>query len=522
MANPFAVAARLQAGDWGASFHGTSHGRLYRDWVVAPLHPDTEIRWHLRELRGRARDLVRNNPYATGIVEAFADNIAGWYGIRMKPRITDANGDVLREINWEIERAWAEWGAPEHASLDHQESWLELQRLIVKTRVTDGEVFVRERRGASNPFAYALQFLDADLLDENYNVPPDERGREIRMGVELNRSGRPVAYHFFKHHPSERGTRDRVRIRADEIIHFFIRYRPGQTRGYTLFAPVLTTLKMIDGLTEAELVASRMGAAKMGFIENKNELAISAYATRLRALNEQGKKQDPQKLEMAPGVIDELLPGQEFTGFSPDHPNGAFEPFLKLMLRGVARGFSMSYLTATGDVSAANYSSMRAGLLPERDHWRILQQIQATRVHRRVYRDWIAMALLTDALRLPSPVASDYHDVEWRGRGWKWVDPLDDLIAAERGIALGTTSRQRIAAEHGDDYEVIVDELAEEQEYAAEQGVWVDGVMLTGKKESSGRARDGEDPGRASRRSALLAPAGGVNRIASELNGDHG
>ena len=440
MANPLRVAAEIGTLPRKASFHGASHSRLFHDWAVRPLSPDVETRYALSELRSRARDLVRNNPYATGVVEAFADNIIGWDpGIRLKPRVLLPDGTPARKVNKTIETGWTEWGLHENASVDGQDSWTDLQRLFVKTWVTDGEVFIRERRGFDNPFAYALQILDADLLDATFNVPATTTGgTEIRQGVEMNADGRRLAYHFFKRHPSEAGSRERVRIPASEIVHHFVRYRPGQTRGFSLFAPILTTVKMIDGLTEAELVASRMAAAKMGFITNMQPAAIEAYAARLQMLNDDGDDAGARLTDVAPGLLEELLPGQEFEGFDPNHPNTAFEPFLKVMLRGVARAFSMSYLTLTGDVAEANFSSMRAGLLPERDHWRICQLIFANRTHRRAYRGFLGGSLLTGALQLPTSVPTDYLAHEWRPRGWKWVDPLgcQKLISSISGSAL--------------------------------------------------------------------------------------
>ena len=509
--NPFAVASRRQATAWNASFEGASTSRLFYDWGAAALHPDRELNWALRELRARARDLVRNNDYAAGVLEAFADNVIGWQGIRCKPLVVDPSGRPVREINWTIERGWGSWGEPATASADEQESWLERQRLIMRTWVQDGEVFLRHREGWSNRFGYTTELVDADLLDETFSVPPDQNGIEIRMGVEVDRYGRRLAYHFFKYHPSEGRGRERVRVPAREIEHYFARYRPGQTRGYSLFAPVLTTWKMVHGLTEAELVASRMAASSMGFIQNMSPEAIAAHAERLRILAQQGKKQEPQKLEMAPGRIPELLPGQEFQGFDPTHPNTAFEPFLKVMLRGVARAFGISYLTLTGDVAEANYSSMRAGLIPERDHWKVIQTITAARIHTPVYRRWLGTSLLAGALDLPTPVPSDYHAVEWRGRGWKWVDPLDDLNAALLEVKLGVNSRQRIAAEMGRDYEAIVDEIREEEDYAEGEG-----VDVSVRDAQAAPPRGPEDPQRPRGRTAL------ANRVQHALrNGRH-
>ena len=483
MANPFRAAARLGSSAWRASFEGASQSRLYSDWAVGAYHPDRETQWALRELRARARDLVKNNDYAAGIVDAFADNVIGWdQGIRLKPTIQSAQGNGRnRPLNKRISKAWTEWGMPETASADGIDSWLELQRLIVKTWVTDGEVFIRLRKGYDNPWGYAIQLIDADHLDESYNVPPNAEGIEIRQGVEIDANGRRRAYWFWPRHPQGpqgHSALPRERIDAREIIHWFVRHRPGQTRGYSLFAPIMTTVKMIDGITEAELVATRMAAAKMGFIENMEPEAIAAYAERLKIANDdagEGNEVEPRVVDIEPGLIEELLPGQKFQDFDPTHPNANFETFLKVMLRGVARGFSISYLTATGDVSDANYSSMRAGLLPERDHWRIIQTVLSVRVHRPAYHGWLSVASLTPFLPLPGTwIENAAH--EWRPRGWKWVDPLKDLLALELAIALGVDSRTRGAAQQGRDFEDVVDEIDDEEAYAEERGVNVGGL----------------------------------------------
>lgn len=479
----FDVASALQ---WGgaSAFRGAEQNRLYADRWTSANHPDTEVQFAARTLRARARDLVRNNPYAAGLVEAAADNIVGWEGIRMKPLVALPNGEPNRIVNWALESGWQDWGT-EWATVDGLETWFESERLMVKSWWTDGEVFLRRRRGWRNPFGYAVELIDPDLLDEDFNERRGGRasvtGNEIVMGVEIDPAGRPVLYHFWPEHPNNIGARrKRVPVPAEEISHLFARYRPGQHRGYSRFAPVLTTVEMVDGLTEAELVAARYHASKMGFITQNSPEAIEAYASRLRLQNEDGKESRPRQMKIAPGVVEELIPGQGFEGFDPTHPNTAFDPFLKTMLRGVARGFGMSYLTLTGDVGEANYSSMRAGLLPERDHWRVLQNVVSSRVHRPVYRDFVDMGLLTRALRLPSSVPEDYYAAEWRGRRWQWVDPANDLDAFEREVALGLNSRQRGASDRGHDFETIIDETADDLAYAEEADVDVTGL---GKKQ---------------------------------------
>lgn len=491
MGNPLAAAAALQErqGNLSTVFDGARLSRLYDDWTTTLLSPDAEIQYSLRLLRARSRSLARNSSFITGFLLELENNVIGEEGIQLQARIKDAAGRERQEINQPIERAWKEWSHPEHASVDTIDSWIDLQRLIIRTMATDGEVFVRPWKGWDNRFAFAVQLIDADLLDETYDVPPDENGVEVRMGVEKDRFGKPLAYWFWDRHPASRwGRGERVRVPADEIIHLFIRYRANQSRGYPWFAPVLTDTKMLSGLLEAELVASRASSAQMGFIVNKASEAIEAYAAKLARAKKQGELK-PRKYEAAPGVIAELLPGQEFQEFSPNHPPSAFESFTKVVLRSVARGVGSSYATLTGDLSDANYGSLRAGLLPERDHYRALQGFLARRCHRPVYRPWVGMALLSGAIDLPpgeTRVPSAYYRVAWQGRGWQWIDPIKDLQAAEREIKLGLNSRRRLAGERGRDYHDLVLELAEEERLAREHGVHIGGV----EKDARDRRRD--------------------------------
>ena len=386
-----------------------------------------------------------------------------------------ASGDSDRDSVSEIKRGWAEWG-DEYATVDGVESWFETERLIAKSWFTDGEVFIRHRLAWDNPYGYAIELIDPDLLDENFNESAAQNGREIVMGVEIDEHGRRLAYHFWKHHPDSMRPGERVRVSADEITHYFIRYRSSQTRGFSAFAPILTTVEMIDGYTEAELVAARYHASKMGFITNDTPEAIAAYAARLSIGNESGKGDVVRRRKITPGVIEELSPGQSFEGFDPNHPNDAFDPFLKVLLRGIARGVHMSYQTYAGDVSDASYSNTRSGMIPERDHWRVLQNIHARRVSRPVYREWLRMGMLTGGLDLAGASSVPYRAVDWRARRWAWVDPVKDLAALEAEVKLGINTRQRAAAERGADFEVLVDESAEDMQYARDRGVYVGGM----------------------------------------------
>ena len=90
----------------------------------------------------------------------------------------------------------------------------------------------------------------------------------LKMGVEVDKYDRPVAYHLYKDHPYDRvylAQAQHIRVPADEIIHAYLPQRAEQTRGVSLVATAMANVKMLNGYLEAEIVAARVGASKMGF-----------------------------------------------------------------------------------------------------------------------------------------------------------------------------------------------------------------------------------------------------------------
>ncbi len=432
---------------------------------MLPLSADQELRWNLRALRARARELVRDTPLAKRFIHLIAQNIVGPHGVQLQARVTTLQGDPHEGVNAALEHEWRLWGRAGTCTVDGRFDFAELQRLVMKTVAQDGECIIRMIRGFDNPWAFALQLIDADQLDHMYNRPGNATAgeNEIRLGVELDQWRRPIAYHLWSGHPSEyeyEQSRERVRVPAREIIHLYVNHRVGQTRGVTWFHPVLLQLKMLDGYHEAELVAARTAAAKFWTIETSTDDGYQAPIA--------GEKVE---MEVEPGMLTELDPGKKIVALDPQHPTQAFEQFTKAILKGVSAGLGVTYADLAGDLAEANYANQRTGLLAARDEYRALQQWLIEHFHRPVYEAWLSMAILAGRVKPGMRDPAGLQEVAWVARGFDWVDPLNDLRATALEIDYGLTSRTQVTRERGQNLAQIFEELASEQKLAKENEI---------------------------------------------------
>jgi lambda family phage portal protein len=439
-------------------YNGAMGGRLTMDWIASILSADQEIKGNMRLLRARARELSRNNPVAKSYLKILTANVLGEKGIGYKALVRNNDRTLNAAFNTKIEDAWCEWAKKGNCTVDGKLSYRGVQTLVLKNMATDGEVFIRMVRGFDNKHRFALQLIDADQVDHLFSRFASQGENEIRMGIEVDEWGRPVAYHINEKHPSDLGgSLVRTRIPADQIIHLYDPERISQTRGITWFHPCMVELRMLGGYVEAELVAARTGAAKMGFFEHSD-------ASSFVEPNPDAK----YRIEAEPGVIESIPPGMKFTAWSPDHPSSAFPMFVKAMLRFVASSMGVSYNALASDLEGVNYSSMRSGLLIERDQWKMLQSLLKEQMLQPIFENWISMALLSASLVLDSRDPSRFCAGKWEPRGWMWVDPLKDVQATILGIGAGLTSRDAAISEQGGDVEEVFEQLKEEKDLADE------------------------------------------------------
>ena len=450
------------------SYAGANTGRLFADFLTSSTSADAEIKDNIRILRDRSRELARNDPYISRYLNLMVSNVVGKQGVRISCKSRNDNGSLDLAANQLIETAWKQWTQLGNCTVNEKLTFLDCQKIFVEALCRDGEVLVRKIKNPNSPFGFQLQFLEADHLDENKNQAADKNGNSIRMGVEVDKYGKPIAYHLFKKHPFDntypKPTQQYIRVPADEIIHAYLPQRAEQTRGVSLVAPIMANMKMLGGYMEAEVVAARVGASKMGFItspDGDGYVGDGAYEDTFNpTMNAQA------------GVFEQLAAGQDFKVFDPTHPTSAFESFTTSVLRSIASGLNISYHSLSNDLTSVNYSSIRQGALEDRSMYQIYQQFVIEHFINPIFKSWLEMAISTGYINLPIAKFDKFSTaVNYIPRSFAWIDPLKEMQANVVGLQNGTVTYADISAAHSRDVEELFEQHQKEIELAKQYGI---------------------------------------------------
>ncbi len=461
------------------TYAGAVINRLTSDWIAHGTSADAEIKTSLRKLRDRSRQMVRDNPYARQAKRTTQINVVG-QGVKMQSQVMTLRGNKRDErINALLEGKWERWCRADYCDVAGRNSFHSFEWLAAGALPESGEVIFRihKRAFGGSKIPLALEIIESDLLDDEYNGAVSAKGNEWRMGVEINPYGRPVRYAFLTRHPGDywfQGQPDRENVKhvflpASEVIHLFIPERPSQHRGVPWFAPVIGDAHQLAGYEEAAVIRARSTAALMGFITSpEGELDADDV--------EEGQR----ITEFEPGVFKYLDGGQSVIVPDLRSPDAQYEDFVRAKTRRFASGFGCSYETLSRDFSETNYSSSRLSLLEDRDHWKVVQNYLIENFHMRVFREWLDVAVLSGELSLPDYELRPerYDNPKWLARGWTWVDPLKEVKAYREMEAAGYMTKAQICAQLGGDLDENLQQIARERKTAADLGVQLDADLM--------------------------------------------
>ena len=437
-------------------------------WDTTPTTHNYELRVSNRILRARARDMCRNNGYGKNFLSIARKNIVGPKGIKLQARAKFLTGVLNTTLNDRVEAAFKDWGKRQYASVSGKLSWVEYQNLFVTQLFRDGEVLIRIKRGADNPYGFSMKFIDVSYLDETYNETL-ATGNRVLMSVEVDEDDVPVAYWLTTpasdYWVRQQARHNRIRVPASEMLHIFmIKEDESEARGLTWFHTALVESKDLYGYKFGVINSARTAAYAFGFLKPPESDGGGYDGT--------DDQNEPLNVQIDPLSINELPAGYEFSQFDPKQPTQNHAEFYKSILYDVAASLETNYTTLTGDLSDVNYSSIRAGKLDEQDLWKCLQVWMGERFCNEIYNIWLEEAVLAGGVELANPQQlANLRMPNWQPRGWSWVDPQKEVRAKIEALDNNLTTLTDELAAQGIDIEDHFKTIEKEREMAAKYGI---------------------------------------------------
>ena len=454
------------------SFTGGEVNRLTAGWTTSVSSADTEIKGDIKRLRERSRDLIRNVDYCKNAIRAITDNVVGT-SVRLQAQIRQQRGGKLNQrLNDQVETAFKKWGHADSCDVSGKLSFDDICRNAVNAWASDGECFIRLIRGrkfGSSDTPLALQLLESDMVDEDYQGKAPKKGWEWRMGVLVDEWHRPRQYAFFSRHPGDTlfinqptAERNHIFVEAKDVIHLAKFDRPGQTRGIPWLSSSIQRIHHLQGYEQSEIIARRVSSAQMAWITTpEGELSGDDVVDEERVY------------DMSPGSIRYLAPGEQIHVPNLDSPSGQFEPFVRAMIRALSAGIGVSYSTLSRDSSQTNYSSSRLDLLQDQESFKALQRQLREIVLEPVYKEWLELSVLGGSLNLPNYTTEPqrYQVARWMFKSFGWVDQMKECTANQLAVASGFKLQSQVLAEQGLDLEEFLTARKNEIELAESMGL---------------------------------------------------
>ena len=462
-------------GNYGANLSKKS----MRGWMYRGGSPKEDIEDHVDVLRQRSRDAYMGVPVASAALKTLRTNVVAG-GLMPSPQI-DAEylkltNEQAEALQAQILREFSLWADTKTADCDRVDNFYQLQQLAFLSYLMNGDAFallpVKEQEG--QPYSLRVRLIEADRVcsPDSYDrlVPCEVQGRKVYsivQGVETDEDGMVIAYWICNRHPlsslvNQAGAVKWTRVEAygssgrPNVLHIMNRERAGQRRGVPILAPVLEALKQLGRYTEAEITAAVISAMFTVFVKNttvQNGTPIGEAIPPEQLID----SHDPGSIEIAPGAIVSLNPGEDVEFANPTHPNSAYDAFFDTMVKEISSALEIP-IEVLEKQFTRSFSSARGAL---NEFWRTCGMMRdwfSDDFCQPVYEAWFAEAVARGRIQAPGffsdpAIRKAYTECMWNGPSRTAMNPSQEVEAAIKRVDAGFSTAEDEAAQlTGADY----------------------------------------------------------------------
>lgn len=460
-----------------------------QNWHASGLSGHAAASQSRAVLNARVRDLVRNDSNMAAGLERKVNNVVG-AGLQLSAEPDyDFIGIAVEDrerISDQIEALWSQF-------TDEQGCWFDAERhgnladmLLVQCHhmETEGEFFAIlpwRDEPAPTGFQTCVQIVHPSRCSNPMGMPD---GPTLRDGVEIDGMGAAIGYHFRRAHPGDQFVSSAqfqwdffARDLADAggrpyVLHGYNRNEAGLYRAVSNLWSVLRKQYQGEKYFDTELQAAQLNATMALFIETPLDMFDAAESLSPETVAGQqqfaGEYHSANPVTFDGAQINILASGEKAHLTKPEHPNAAFDPFMKNVLRALASIIGVTYEQLTMDWSEVNYSSARAAILEVAKGFKVALGRLKSRFLKPLYWAFLQEIFDKGMIEVPAGALSfDQAPDAWAGcsfigAGKGYVDPLKEVQAAGLRIVMGLSTLKQECAEQGQDYKKLILQTAKE------------------------------------------------------------
>lgn len=476
--------------------------RSLQGFIPSSGSPNEDIIRHTSTLRQRSRMLMMSSPLATGIIDTYRTKVVG-PGLSLKSTVNREILGISKEEakKWEslVEAEWKMWTENgRNCDALGLSDFNSIQQLALKSWLASGDVtvlFKRDLPTPQNPYTLRLHVVEADRVrtPEKYigtsaslytkcgKIPDGEpgAGNMIYDGVEVDISGKVVAFHICNTYPGEYNgdLPEYTRVKAfgehsgmPNLIYAMVSERPDQYRGVPILAPAIENLLQIRRYTESELMAALVQSMFTAWIETEDDpsmIPINEVGAEYDSDPDDGDIDENQNTyEMGPATVTVLKKGEKIVFGNPNIPTAGFETFMRTLCEIICAGTGLPYEVAMKKYNTS-YSAARGELLEAWESVRMWRSWLVSGVCRPVYEMWLAEAVATGRIKAPGffddpLIRSAWCGAQWIGPVQGSIDPKKEIDANINAVRYGFKTHTQVTREGGGDWDTNIELLEDE------------------------------------------------------------
>ena len=411
----------------------------------------------------QARDFERNDSLVAQTIDRLVANVVQ-DGFTLIPETGDP------ALDEELYTMWCEWASdPDECDISGEWCWNDFETLSYRTCLVDGDCLIAGTRSGHLQFYEAHNIAKHEVANEDENtflgVTIDDNRKRNKYWISKDpvSSWRRTNVKLTSHPLNTRTKIGDTEIR--QLFHILDQKRSTLTRGVSALYPIFVVLGIVEDINFAKLVQQQVASCFAIFRQQSENAGATlpggeGYGATTYQDTITGEMRQLEGIQ--PGMQITGRPGEELKGFSPPTPNPEFFEHMRQQLSIIGANLDLSASQVVLDFTQENFVGYRGALHEARKGIARRQKLLKKRLHTPAYKFKVAQWISEGKIRSNRRRKVDPFRHVWQPPAFEYLEPINDAKGDLIRVQNSLTSRRRLHAERGVDWETIASEQVED------------------------------------------------------------